>query len=131
MEEGAVAEAVELDALDPEPFADPDRQLGDLVGVAGGVGVLHLDRVGDHADRGEEGVLEFADQLAAVDRGADLAGDHVRQQQVFLAEGAALALLQVEHAPVGLGDDDRQRELRAGVGAVAAAEVVGVDGWCR
>ena len=131
VEEGAVAEAVELDPLDPHPLADPDRQLGDLLGVVGGVGVLHLDRVGDHPDRGEEGVLEFADQLAAVDRGADLAGDDVGEQQVFLVEGAALALFQVQHAPVGLGDDDRQRELRAGVAAVVAAEVVGVAARCR
>ena len=62
-----------------------------------------------------------------MDRGADLARDDVGQQQVFLVEGAVIALLQIEHAPVGLGDDDRQRELRARVGAVVAAEVVGVE----
>jgi hypothetical protein len=39
---------------------------------------------------------------------APMAGDDVGEQQVFLAEGAEFTLLEVERAPVGLGDDDRQ-----------------------
>ena len=71
------------------------------------------------------------DQLAAVDRGADLAGDDVGQQQVLLGEGAGLVLLEVEHAPDRAGDEDRQRQLRAGVGARVAGQVVGVEAGCR
>jgi hypothetical protein len=84
VEEGAVAEAVQLGAGNAHPGADGGGQVGDLVGVVGGVGVLQLDRVGEDADRGEEGALEFADQLTAVDRRPDLAGDDVSEQQVRL-----------------------------------------------
>jgi hypothetical protein len=55
--------------------------------VIGGVGVLQLDRVGEHAERGEEGALELVDQLAAVDRPSDLA-----EQQVLVGEGVLLDL---------------------------------------
>ena len=88
VEQGAVAEPVQLDAADAHPGADGGREVGDLVGVVGGVGVLQLDRVGEHADGGEEGALQFGDELAAVDRGADLAGDDVGEQQILLGEGA-------------------------------------------
>ena len=111
----------------PMPLADRDRQVGDLVGVVGGVGVLQLDRVGEHAEGGEEGALQFVDQLAAVDRRADLAGDDVGEQQVLVGEGAGLLLLEVHHSPDRAGDEDRQRELRAWVGARVAGQVVGVE----
>ena len=51
VQQGAVAEPVELGAADPQPLADRDREVGDLVGVVGGVGVLQLDRVGEDAER--------------------------------------------------------------------------------
>ena len=51
VQQGAVAEAVQLGAADAHPLADRDGQVGDLVGVVGGVGVLQLDRVGEDADR--------------------------------------------------------------------------------
>jgi hypothetical protein len=70
VEQGAAAEAVQLGAADAEAAADLDRELGDLVGVVGGVGVLELDRVGEDGEGVEEGALDFLDQLAAVDRRA-------------------------------------------------------------
>jgi hypothetical protein len=125
VEEGAVAQAVELVAGDADAGADADGDVGDLVGMVGGVGVLQLDGVGEDGDRGQEGVLEFADQLAAMDRLADLAGNDVGEQQVLLGEGAGLALLEIHHAPGRSGDGDRDGELGAGVRA-GAADVVGV-----
>ena len=57
--------------------------------MVGGVSVLQLDRIGEHAERGEEGALELVDELAAVDRRADLAGDDVGEQQVLATPSPA------------------------------------------
>ena len=111
VQEGAVAESIQLGAGDAKAPADRGGEIGDLVGMVGGVGVLQLDRIGEDTDGGQEGALEFGDQLAAVDRRADLAGDDVGQQQVLLGEGAGFLLLEVHHAPDRAGDRDRQREL--------------------
>ena len=99
VQQRAVAQPVELGPADAHPPADRNREVGDLVGVVGGVGVLQLDRVGEHAERGQEGALELVDELAAVDRRAELAGDDVGEQQVVVGEGAWFLLLEVAARP--------------------------------
>ncbi len=48
VQQRAVAESVQLGPADSQPLSHPHRQLGHLVGMVGGVGVLQLDRIGDH-----------------------------------------------------------------------------------
>ena len=113
VQERGVAQRAQLGVGEAERAAGVEREVGDHVGVVGGVGVLGLQDVGEDPERGGEGGLQLLGQPRAVQRGADLGGDGVGEQEVVVAEGVGGELLEVQDAPDRAVDVDREATARS------------------
>ena len=90
------ADLVHVGSIEAEGLGECDREGGDLVGVAGGVGVFGVDGRGEGGDRAQERVLEIAVEACVLDRHAQLSGNRGHHVQVLLGE--LLRCVRAAHA---------------------------------
>jgi hypothetical protein len=113
VEDRPVAQVAQVAAVESQLVAHRHRELGDRLGVVGGVVVLGLEGGGQRRGRAHVGLLELAIQLGGEQRAADVVGDRLHQVGVGRVERGRIAGRDLDRAPQLRAGVERDREQRA------------------